>query len=438
MDSELPLTSRDRPQSERANFRRDHSKQSVLSQARDSATIYSSRDNEGSFPYEDELANTTAYKNAFASMMGRSSEAMPPRRHAKNIIRKAQETLSRVDSGDVTLGAGSRNSKRFSISSYKPSTTSVVEAPAQAPQPMAAKMHAIPRGTVKKLSGELGKAADRGENFQIGSLLDQGADIDFRDQYQRTALQRAYDGGHTHTMQLLVDRGAEVSDEKNSLLVQAVKAHNIVAIRILAPKTNLSNPRSNDHHRLMHTAAAAGHLDTVKILLEHGAHADQKDSENETPLQACVKAKSPTAIKLLVDHGADVEAKMPGRHQNMSDPRVKLLTGRDRPIHWAVRNFDLAVVEALIGAGAWPKSKTGYSIGRHISQTRFMSKSSLVGNGLLTWPENFISGTPLMMVNDLRWGLGDNRQSRESLKAIGRLLIEHGADPADLPRPITD
>ena len=57
------------------------------------------------------------------------------------------------------------------------------------------------------------KAAGYGKPEEIKSLLDQGADVNGKDQYGATALMRAASGGRGDVAKLLLDRGARVEEK---------------------------------------------------------------------------------------------------------------------------------------------------------------------------------------------------------------------------------
>lgn len=99
---------------------------------------------------------------------------------------------------------------------------------------------------------ELTEAAHKGDIKSIESLLDQGANINGKDEYGDTALIKASRNGRTETVRFILDKGADVN---------------------LADK-NFATP-------LIH-AACSGWTDIVEILSNSGADLGARDSAGKT------------------------------------------------------------------------------------------------------------------------------------------------------------
>ncbi|KAH6664496.1 hypothetical protein B0J14DRAFT_523182, partial [Halenospora varia] len=85
-------------------------------------------------------------------------------------------------------------------------------------------------------------------------LLDQGADVNLKDNYKRTPLHQASVNGHTKVVQLLLDQGADV------------------------------NSKDSDGKTPLDLASASGHAEVVQLLLDQGADVNSKDSYGRMPL----------------------------------------------------------------------------------------------------------------------------------------------------------
>ena len=94
------------------------------------------------------------------------------------------------------------------------------------------------------MSQELFRAAEDGRLEDVKKALQGGVDIESRDMFGDTALNKAAEGGHLEVVRFLVDRGADI--------------HNAGG----ADKTPVKN------------AAFAGHIPVVRLLLEKGAKID--------------------------------------------------------------------------------------------------------------------------------------------------------------------
>ncbi|MCK4319157.1 ankyrin repeat domain-containing protein [Candidatus Micrarchaeota archaeon] len=60
------------------------------------------------------------------------------------------------------------------------------------------------------LNGKLLKAAEKGDTREVERLIQEGVDIDAKDNYGWTALLLAAKEGHTKTAELLIEKGADV------------------------------------------------------------------------------------------------------------------------------------------------------------------------------------------------------------------------------------
>ena len=110
-------------------------------------------------------------------------------------------------------------------------------------------------------------------------LINEGVDIEMRDEMGLTALHYAARAGLRSVVELLVKKGADV---------------NVVTLQKYTP---------------LHFAASRGHYEIVKFLLEHGASVDIR-AKRGTPLVGAIENGHLEVVKLLLDSGADV-SKMP-------------------------------------------------------------------------------------------------------------------------------
>jgi uncharacterized protein len=92
------------------------------------------------------------------------------------------------------------------------------------------------------------EAAMRGDTPRVQQLLDKGTDVNAKDVANQTALIYAASLGHTETVVLLLNRGANINATGDVVGWTALLC-----------------------------AAQAGHTECVKVLLEHGANLDQRN-----------------------------------------------------------------------------------------------------------------------------------------------------------------
>jgi len=132
---------------------------------------------------------------------------------------------------------------------------------------------------VKGKTSPLAKAASRGHTDVVKLLLDNGANISFKENGIWTPLMLACMNGHYDTAKLLLDSGAEI-DIKTPLGETA-----------------------------LYYAIENGHSDVARLLIEQGADVNVQDKFEKTALmQACARGDT-QIVRLLIDHGADFKFK---------------------------------------------------------------------------------------------------------------------------------
>ena len=128
-------------------------------------------------------------------------------------------------------------------------------------------------------SSLLVSASDRGDFETVKRLLEQGADVDQKDENLQCALFRAAWRGHFKVAKLLLH----------------IQCH---------AKVNSTNRRLN--FSALMVASQTGHINVAKLLLDYGASVNAQQSEGASALMsASLNGRTKTA-KLLLDHGAHV------------------------------------------------------------------------------------------------------------------------------------
>lgn len=224
-------------------------------------------------------------------------------------------------------------------------------------------------------------AARNGHTDVARLLLDNGVNVEPKDQFGWTALYRAAETGHVEVIQLLIARGAAVDakdeydwaalrpevTEKNeelayllreqrtdvelkydaewSALSLAVKGgtHTVAAVlleleaissssRMLLEQWRDKEADNSSGWTALHRAARKGHAAVTRLLLEHGANVNARDSNGWTPLHGVARNGNHLVLPILLEFGADVEAQdslgrtaLDGAMQNRHDVIVRML-----------------------------------------------------------------------------------------------------------------
>ncbi|MDX5462095.1 MAG: ankyrin repeat domain-containing protein [Wolbachia endosymbiont of Tetragnatha montana] len=122
-------------------------------------------------------------------------------------------------------------------------------------------------------------AARSGKLDIVKYFIEQGADVNLKDNNGFTVLHLAAENGHTGVVTALLEKGAKV-DEKDA---------------------NWRTP--------LHFAVINNHKDIVTALLEKGAKVDEKDANWQTPLHFAVMKNHKDIVTALLEKGADPSIK---------------------------------------------------------------------------------------------------------------------------------
>ena len=173
-------------------------------------------------------------------------------------------------------------------------------------------------------------AASRGRTPVVALLLDRGVDVHVEND---AAVQSAAIGCHLETLQLLIQRGADVTafggNDFTPLENAAMNGH-------LAVATVLLDVGAGRMHNALADAAISGRAAMVALLLDRGVDVNALNDDHCTALQCAAEDGHLEIARLLLDRGADV---------NVDSPR-------GRPLQLARRHRHEAVVALLLERGA--------------------------------------------------------------------------------------
>lgn len=216
-------------------------------------------------------------------------------------------------------------------------------------------------------------ASGRGHHSVARLLINYGADIDGTDDDGATPIHYASRAGHAATVRVLILQHADVSKGdfdghsplhyaceaghervvRNLLmfgagdpellardytpLQEACRNGHVGVARLLieceAYPYGAGDDRGDDGCAPLHYASTEG---VARLLLHHGAEVDDTDNDGATPLHHASWRGSEAVVRVLLEHGADAERRNGYR-----------VVRRGRPLDWARKGGNLAVVELL-------------------------------------------------------------------------------------------
>ncbi|WP_375316208.1 ankyrin repeat domain-containing protein [Wolbachia endosymbiont (group A) of Colletes cunicularius] len=163
-------------------------------------------------------------------------------------------------------------------------------------------------------------------------LLDRGADIEVRDIYNQTSLDLATRKGYLDIAGIL----KQVQLDRKLLTIVESGGFN-EAKGLIAQGANVDT-KDKDGNTLLYSAAEIGDLNPVKLLLDNGANIEAKNGEYQaTPLHGAVENYRIDVVKLLLNRGANVNAE---DKDNWT------------PLHYAADTNSLDIVKVLVDAHA--------------------------------------------------------------------------------------
>eukprot|EP00048_Salpingoeca_helianthica_P013164 m.196253 g.196253 ORF g.196253 m.196253 type:complete len:562 (+) comp15462_c3_seq9:132-1817(+) len=180
----------------------------------------------------------------------------------------------------------------------------------------------------------LHEAAATGDVGACHRMLQNGADVDLRNEDRQTPLYRAAMNGRVDVMRLLIDNGANVNavnKSGRSVLSRAASSGNSEAVKLL-----LARGANADDGDALCLAAELGHEEILKTLLAGGCPHTALSKEGQSALHRAVVCGRLEVARVLVRAGA-----------------LRVTT----PLHEAARHGNIALLQLLVEGGADPAAK---------------------------------------------------------------------------------
>ena len=272
-------------------------------------------------------------------------------------------------------------------------------------------------------------------------LLDAGADIDAANEYwQKTALQEAAHKGLKNTVELLIQRGAEIEKrdriDYNALHYACIPSRYETAEFLLNSGADV-NALAGSRFRPMHIAARDPKM--MELLLSRGADINPRNNEGDTPLDRIAEqegSQERNAVKFLRGRGGLCRYEIP-----------------DPPLYHAACDNNLTRIEELLEREEDPNihDNEGWTALHYIAQINSPEALEII---MKFSPDlnlvNDKGDTPLLCATQkkhedlaiqlLKFGADPNIRNKKNrtalsyslaigLRKLARALIRGGADP---------
>jgi class 3 adenylate cyclase len=150
------------------------------------------------------------------------------------------------------------------------------------------------------------EAARGGHVPTMQLLLNAGAQVNAENMRGRTALTEAAAEGHTEAVQILLDHQAAVNAGKSSSFGRSFLGSLRTGFGLLGTETEFD---SRDGWSPLMMAASKGHSDTVLVLVEKGADLNVQDDQGSTALMLAAGNGHMRSVELLLEARAKINEK---------------------------------------------------------------------------------------------------------------------------------
>jgi len=148
----------------------------------------------------------------------------------------------------------------------------------------------------------------------VNLLLQHGAQTEAKGRYGETALSEAATCHKADVVKLLLDKGASIEakdDQGESSLFYAVQNGHVEIVGLLLERGANIEAKGKDNHTALMKASgySSSKADVVELLLDKGANIEARDNFGSTALSEAAYWDKPDVVKLLLEKRANIEAR---------------------------------------------------------------------------------------------------------------------------------
>jgi ankyrin repeat protein/beta-lactamase regulating signal transducer with metallopeptidase domain len=182
-------------------------------------------------------------------------------------------------------------------------------------------------------------SACREDLTRVQTFLEEGMDVNTKDEFGCTPLHWAVLGESSDVAKLLISKGADVNAKDARNFTPLLAARRLPVIELLISKgADISAQEGLQESTKLHNACSNGDIKVVEFLIDKGADINARNRRGATPLWIAASGDQKEIVELLLEKGADI---------NATDRRRQCT-----PLWIAVRNGNKDNVELLIEKGA--------------------------------------------------------------------------------------
>jgi ankyrin repeat protein len=154
-------------------------------------------------------------------------------------------------------------------------------------------------------------ACAKGSVDDVQLLINQGADVNGRNDDHNTALLVALKDGKLEVAKVLIEYGADANCRDKTgwtpLMIASLQGYRDIAELLLDHGADV-NANKEDLWTALHVASLYGYLEIVKVLLDRGADIHARDSDGRTPSLVASKRGERDVVQFL--SGMEVKSPM--------------------------------------------------------------------------------------------------------------------------------